>query len=136
MIYKEKINRYNPKVNCPALKREENYRLGELSESFPLPEEYISSFQRKQTIIRLVLSSLPLFCSICAILNFLLPCILLYLKISPLLIWVAYGIIAGACFLLLLYYIILVKLDRKKYFSTENYIFRYYKSLYKKLPAD
>lgn len=134
MIYKEKINRYNPKVNCPALKREENYRLGELSESFPLPEEYISSFQRKQTRIRLVLSSLPILCSICAILNSLLPCILLYLKIPPLLIWVTYGVIASTSFLLLLYYIILVKLDRKKYFSTENYILRYYKSLYKNCP--
>ena len=136
MIYKEKINRYNPKVNCPALKREENYRLGKLSESFPLPEEYISSFQRKQTRIRLVLSSLPALCSICAILNFLLPCILLYLKPSSLLIWAVYVSTTSFCFFLLFYYVILVKLDRKKYFSTENYILRYYKSLYKKLPVD
>ena len=135
MIYKEKINRYNPKANCPALKREENFELRKLSEDFPLPKEYIDFFQRKQTRTRFILSILPVSCSICPILNFLLPCILLYLKPPSFLIWVIYVGTASFCIFLLFYYLILVKLDRKKYFSTENYILRYYKSLYKKLTA-
>lgn len=136
MIYKEKINRHSPKANCPALGKTENVELKELSEKFPLPKEYISSFQRKQAVIKRVLHILPFLITAGGILDVFTFWMLCHFNLSRATTFTVYGIVSFTLLLFLVFHLILSKLYRSKHFSTEGYIFKYYKDLHEKHMGD